>query len=89
MMDLDQVLSHCQPFLRAAHRDTIPTEVLVNRVVRALENGMRQEKCWICWSNEDRNVPAVAMCQELKQPVCEKHAAGCKEDGHAALPLED
>lgn len=46
--------------------------------------------CYICRKNdEDWKAPAVAICNELNQPVCQKHADGCVQDGHGHRPLEE
>jgi hypothetical protein len=46
-------------------------------------------KCVICWHNDDKTVVAAAICNELKKPVCEKHAAHCEDEGHGTLPLPE
>ena len=43
--------------------------------------------CKICAHAEDRGVEAVAMCSELRAPLCAKHAAYCVTDGHTCEPL--
>lgn len=44
-------------------------------------------RCYIC-QDQDQDVPAVAFCTELNKPVCQKHADGCREDGHEAISLD-
>lgn len=46
-----------------------------------------KRECYICIRVEGEEVPAVAVCNELNQPVCERHAKGCVEDGHGHRPL--
>jgi hypothetical protein len=51
-----------------------------------------RQNCYICIRANDPDEPwreAVALCNELNQPVCEKHAKGCVEDGHGHRPLKE
>lgn len=47
----------------------------------------REQKCYICWHNSDKRSVAVAVCNELKKPVCAEHKRWCEEEQHGTSPL--
>ncbi len=65
--------------------------LLIRLALEALERVQKMRRrglfnCFICW-DQGKRVDAVKLCTLHNKPVCEKHAAGCIEDGHEAVEL--